>query len=464
MTHFEKAGLPTVSFTARLFERDALATAKAFGLDRLNLAVVDYSFTNMKVEDIRSAVDSAIDGIIASLTKSPGMTAQLTAFEKPANIVRVEGEDVLAALDNLNRRFLEEDWSDGFPVVAPTQQAVERMLGGTRRGRDELVAILEPGMGMATVEKIAINCVMAGCRPEHLPVLIAAVEAISDPQFRLRHGAMSTGPHAPIMVVNGPISKDLKMNSGQCVLGPGSPSYANTVMGRALRLIYMNIGHCYPTVMDMDTIGSPTKYSMCVSENEEANPWQSMHLERGFDASDGTVTVFTVYGISDVHDFESKTPEGILATVAGTAVNPGVASTARWLRHEWTEELRQGDAILLPPRLSHQKEENLILLGPDHARIIAEHGWSKNDAREYVHHHALIPLREVLRISHRGEVKPEWHWGYSASGDFPIPVAQGPECYEVVVVGGAAGRSAYLYGAHRSVTRKIDPWTIAGVG
>lgn len=456
MTAFEKAGVPTVSFTARLFQRDALATAKAFGLNRLSLAVVDHPFTNMKPEEIRGAVDSTIEGIIASLTKPVGMNGELADFEKPAGLVKVEGKDVFDALDNLNLRFLEEGWGDGFPVVAPTPQAVERMLAGTRRQRGEVVATLEPGMGLATVEKIAINCVMAGCRSEHLPVMIAAVEAISDPQFRLRHAAMSTGPHAPFMVVNGPVSKDLKMNSGQCALGPGAPSYANTVMGRALRLIYMNVGHCYPTIMDMDTIGSPTKYSMCVAENGEANPWQPMHVERGFAPSDSTVTVFTVYGISDVHDFESKTPEGILDTIAGTAVNPGVASTARWLRHDWTEELRQGDTILLPPRISHQKEENLILLCPDHSRIIAEHGWSKNDVREYIHHHAQIPLREILRTSHVNEIKPPWRWGYSASGDFPIPVAQGPECYEVVIVGGAAGRSAYLYGAHRSVTRKVD--------
>src|SRR4029077_3484745 len=133
----------------------------------------------------------------------------------------------------------------------------------------------------------------------HLPVLLAAVEAISEPQFILRNAAMSTGPHAPLMLLNGPIVEKLGVNTGCCALGPGAPSAVNTVLGRAVRLIYMNLGHAYPGVMDMDTLGSPTKYSMCLGENVEASPWEPYHVEKGFDADASVVTMFSSYALCE---------------------------------------------------------------------------------------------------------------------------------------------------------------------
>ena len=126
---------------------------------------------------------------------------------------------------------------------------------------------------------------------------------------------MSTGPHAPLILVNGPIAKELGINSGRCTLGPGAQSYPNVVIGRALRLIYMNVGQAYPGLMDMDTIGSANKFSLCAAENEEANPWEPFHVEKGFDRDQSTVTVQTVYGQTDVLDFANTTPERILPTV-----------------------------------------------------------------------------------------------------------------------------------------------------
>jgi hypothetical protein len=325
---------------------------------------------------------------------------------------------------------------------------VELMLRATRRPADEVVAVLEPGFGVATVEKIAINCVMAGCLPEHLPVLVAAVEAVAEPKFFLRIAAMSTGPHAPLMLVNGPIAKELGINSGRCAIGPGSQNYANVVIGRALRLIYMNIGQAYPGVMDLDTIGSANKFSLCLAENEAANPWSPFHVERGYDRDTSTVTVMTVYAQSDVFDFFNTTPEGILNTVASAATNAAIASTGRWLEGTWADPKTKVKIL----------DRNLLLLCPEHAAIIAKHGWSKADIRNYLYHHARLPFR-VLRSNREPSTllagRPDLQW-LTQHPELELPLVELPECYEIAVVGGAAGRSMYFYGAHEAITKPIE--------
>src|ERR1051326_5375040 len=188
-----------------------------------------------------------------------------------------------------------------------------------------------PGFGMATVRALAANAVMAGCRPEDLPVLIAAVEAMADPVINLRMKSMSTGPQSPLLVVNGPIAKRLGINSGRCALGPGALSYANTVIGRAVRLIMMNVGHCYPDVSDLDTIGSPIKYSMCVAENEDANPWTPYHVDLGYDREQSTATIHFVYGLCELHDFENHDPDRLMQVFASAARNMAQVTTGMWL-------------------------------------------------------------------------------------------------------------------------------------
>ncbi|MBI4611757.1 MAG: hypothetical protein HY726_22440 [Candidatus Rokubacteria bacterium] len=448
MVELEKAGVPTVSFTAEAFARDARRSAQAFGLPALPIAVVPLPFTNQTPDEIRRAVDGCIDRVIEALTTPPTLTVETPAAGAPAESLSVDGTDALDVLDRMTRLFLERGWSDGFPLVPPTPDGVERMLRGTRRARDEVVAVLEPGFGVATVEKIAINCVMAGCLPEHLPVLIAAVQAVAEPTFFLRIAAMSTGPHAPLILVNGPLARELGINSGRGALGPGSQNRANVVIGRALRLIYMNVGQAYPGVMDMDTIGSANKFSLCLAENEDANPWSPFHVERGYDRDTSAVTVITVYAQSDVFDFFNTTPEGILNTVASAAANIAVASTGRWLEGSWADPKTKVKIL----------DRNLLLLCPEHAAIIAKHGWSKADVRDYLYRHATLPFR-VLRSNREPSTliagRPDLQW-LTQHPDLPLPLVELPECYEIAVVGGAAGRSMYFYGAHEAITKPIE--------
>jgi hypothetical protein len=444
----EKAGVPTVSFTAESFARDARRSAQAFGLQALPIAVVPLPLTNQTPDDIRRAVDGCIDQVIEGLTTPPPLIVEAPVPGAPAERILVEGTDALEAWERMTDLFLERGWSDGFPLVPPTPDRVERMLRGTRRSPEEVIAALEPGFGIATVEKIAVNCVMAGCQPEHLPVLIAAVQAVSEPKFFLRIAAMSTGPHAPLMLINGPLAKMLGINSGRCAIGPGSQNRANVVIGRALRLIYMNIGQAYPGVMDMDTIGSANKFSLCLAENEEANPWSPFHVERGYDRETSTVTVMTVYAQSDVFDFFNTTPEGLLDTVASAAANAAIASTGRWLEGSWADPKTRVKIL----------DRNLLLLCPEHAAIIARHGWSKADIRDHLYRHATLPFRR-LRANREPSTliagRPDLQW-LTAHPELPLPLVELPECYELAVVGGAAGRSMYFYGAHEAITKPIE--------
>ncbi|MBI2909490.1 MAG: hypothetical protein HYX92_17735 [Chloroflexi bacterium] len=406
------------------------------GLDVLGKIVVGETLSEVSPERVREVVLERAEDLFKALTEQSKVIARPTATA--SQVLRYGGRDFFEATQNLNEDFLDRGWGDGFPIVPPRPEAAEAMLRGTSRSRDEVVVIMDPGRGTATVEKIAINCVMAGCRPEHLPVVIAAVEAMSEPEFDLTTVAQSTGPQAPLLVINGPIRKQLGINSGRCALGPGAPSRVNTVIGRAIRLVMMNVGHAYPGVMDMDTIGTPNKYSMCLGENEEANPWGSFHVERGYRQDESTVTVFPSGGLLEVGDLVSVTPEAVLMTFAYTANAPMTPSWS-WLRPE-----------------GHEREP-LMLICPDHARIIAEAGWTKNDVRRFMFHNSRIPLGVLKNPTRPGAVAPGWKWLFDKPNDTMVPVVRDPSHYHIVVVGGPSGKSAYVWDWGEPITRVIRP-------
>ena len=266
----EKAGKPAVGIISAGFERDVMATARAFGLPQFRYALVPHVITGLTPQEIEQEVTGALDRIVEVLTTdADGDSAKPAASEaKASERLKIEAPDAYDAFEKMNRQFLEREWGDGFPLIPPTLEKVERMLKGTTRSPGDVITVLAPGNGFATVEKIAINAVMAGCEPVHLPILIAACEAYTGLGYRVRSMAMSTGPHAPLMMINGPIAREIGINSKRCAMGPGLQSRHNIVLGRALRLIMINIGNCRPGHMDMDTIGSARKFGMCVSENE----------------------------------------------------------------------------------------------------------------------------------------------------------------------------------------------------
>jgi len=447
MVELERRGIPTVIFTAQAFVHDARRSAQSFGLAGLPLAVVPTPLTNQRPEDIHRMAEEAFDQIVGGLTRP---VEAFAGGDRPPAEERLayDGANLLEAWDSMNRDFLARGWSDGFPLVAPTDRAVETMLQNAARDGGEIIATLEPGFGVATVEKLAINAVMAGCGPEHLPLLIAAVRCLAEPKMYLRNKAMSTGPHAPLVLVNGPKGRAANLNAGMCALGPGAPSASNTVLGRAVRLTMMNVGHTYVGVSDMDTIGSPLKYSLCCAENETASPWAPYHVTRGYAREASTVTVHFVYGICELHDFRSTRPEDLIQVFATAVTNVAQVGTGLWLIG------RRAD----PRYKTEEREHNTLFVCPEHAQIFAREGWDRARIQEALYKAARLPFRTLMLNKEpkaREAAHPELGW-LADHPDLPLPVVEEPGCFDIAVVGGAAGRGAYFYGAGEPVTMPVE--------
>ena len=259
-----------------------------------------------------------------------------------------------------NRLFYQRGWTDGLPIIPPTDAKLAEMLRGTDLPPNQVVATLDPMGGQATVEKIAVNAVMAGCRPEYMPVLIAAVEAIADPVFDLVGVGTTTNPDVTMIIVNGPIAKQLEINSGSNALGRGWE--ANATIGRALHLIEQNIGGSWPGVSDVSSLGQPGDYSMMLAEKEEANPWQPLHVERGFTKGQNVVTVVSSEGMQRVLDI-GVNGEGFLGRVA--------------------DYVSGREAI---------HRNMLLVLTPFTANKLVTEGWNKESIRKYINNHARVPL------------------------------------------------------------------------
>ena len=289
MAAFEERGLPTVSWVAVGFEEDARFSAEVFGCPDLPFAVAPLPFTNGDPVHIAQMVDDATArrSSKASRRRRPRIAARpifdhLTLCADPQ--MGFEGDDLLGCFDALQERFIEHGWSDGLPLVPPTRAKVDAMVAASGRAASDVIGVFAPGMGIGTVEKLAANAVMAGAKPNAMPVILAMAECVLDDTIGLRTFAMSTGPQAPIVMVSGPIADEIGMNHGVCALGPGSVSAVNVAIGRTLRLIMMNVGHSYPGISDMDTIGSSMKFSACVAENEDRNPWAPFRVTEGYGA------------------------------------------------------------------------------------------------------------------------------------------------------------------------------------
>ncbi len=327
-------------------------------------------------------------------------------------------------ISDISRFFYEKGWSDGLPIIPPTEERVLSLLQGTKRKSDEVVAPIPPKWAEASVEKVAINSVMAGCFPEHLPIIIAAVEAMVEERFNLYGIQATTHPCGVLLIVNGPIRKRLGINCGYGAFGPGT--LANAVIGRAVRLILINIGGAVPGKVDKSTLGQPGKFTSVIGENEEENPWEPLSVEKGFSPEQSTVTVIGAEGPHDVHDRSSTSATGILTTIAGTLACQG-NNNMLW-----------------------QLGEPVVVLCPEHARTIARDGFTKKDIKEFIFQRARLPKRAFS--------KEEQDQRYSnLPQDALISIARRPEDITVIVAGGLGKHSAVVptFGITSSVTNRI---------
>jgi hypothetical protein len=338
-------------------------------------------------------------------------------------------------MDELETWF-DKGVTDGLPVIPPTRERVERMLGGTARERAELVGEVPPNYGRATVEKVAINAVMAGCRADYLPVVLAAVEAACDPAFAL-HG-MSTSTHfsAPLIVVNGPIRGRIGVNCSFGVFGPGFR--ANATIGRALRLIMINLGGAKPGETSMSTFGHPGRYTYCIGEFEEASPWSALSVERGVPAGQSAVTLFAGEAPHGISDHASRTARELAGSI-------GWSMSGLWnIKHF--------------PLYSH----TMLVVGPEHARTLADEGWSKEDLKRHLHETVRLPFRKLLPEADNGEgTNLRFGKGLKPEPDDLISKFPSPAELHVVVAGGTAGRFSMAIPGWLGTRNGSRPVTVA---
>jgi hypothetical protein len=303
------------------------------------------------------------------------------------------------------------------------------MLRHTRRSPQETVAMLAPAFGAATVEAIAINAVLAGCDPEYLPVLIAAVEAAATEEFNLQGVQSTTNPAAVWVIVNGPIAKRLGLNAGQNCLGEGV--WANATIGRALRLVLRNIGGALPGEMDRATQGQPGKYTFCCAENEDENPWEPLHVERGFARERSTVTVVGAEGTMNMCTL-AKSADDLIRVIAGT------------MRHPPSNEYVHGS-------------EPWLVLAPEHAEILCEAGLSKSDVKRRLWEESKMPAG-VMAAEDLGRTQASRTAELGPIGPGTLlTISRRPDDIRIIVAGGPGTHSVYIpcFGNTRSVTREV---------
>ena len=303
-----------------------------------------------------------------SKTQDPGMTEILTLrFDtdllQARKIELAESEDIMEAC-------FERGWSDGLPLVPPTPLRVTRMLSSTDRFADEIVGSVPPDNRPCTIEKIAINAVMAGCKPDYLQVVIAALRAALKDEFCM-HGLLCTTYFStPVMIVNGPITKQIGMNSGVNALGQGNR--ANATIGRALQLIVRNVGGGIPGGIDRATLGNPGKYTFCFCEDESDAEWPSLSMDRGYTREDSVVNLFAGSGVQPFVDQQSRQPESLVKNLANS-----LRSVAN------TRSFGMADAI--------------IVISPEHRRVLREGGWTKPNLKQALYDELKTPGADIIR-------------------------------------------------------------------
>lgn len=369
-----------------------------------------------------------------SLSVDPLIADKLRA-EAENSPLRARQIEIAVADDEIEFMF-DQGFSDGLPLVPPTPERVMRMLSGTHRDPQEQVAVMPPNMGEVTVEKVAINAVMAGCKPEYMPVILTVVEAICTDEYNI-HGVMATTMGAsPVIVVNGPIREKLGMNMKLGALGQGNR--ANSTIGRAVRLAVRNLGGAKPGGTERSTLGNPMKFTMCFAEWEERNPWGPLHVERGFDVDDSVVTVFTMTsGPTLIVDQDSRTASQLAGTM-------GLTLEAA---HN--------------PKAHFGGSDCLLVVVPEHVDTLMRDGYTKADIRRRIQEVTAKPMRDLVanEISGAG-IKPEAAARMTEEQlDRIMPKFRSEDDIHIVVAGSEAGKFSGAF--HGWVTGEIGSISVS---
>lgn len=432
-------GKPATLIVAKNFQHNAIFNARSEGLSDISVTVLPVGIIPLPDEIKDSGLaEEVAEGVIAALTRRTPAQDRTEAPAGPCqDTIEFSGDDYSEAVESMEKHFLQSCWSDGFPLVPPTQAAVSKMLEGTQFPPGHVVALVEPGGGQATMEKIAVNAVMAGCLPQYMPVLIAALQAITDPVFDLRGVQCTTGFVSPLLIISGPrLIGELNINDSFSTVGPGWR--ANATIGRALRLIMINIGYGWPGKNDMKAFGNPLKYVTLMAENEAgyAGAWEPLRVAEGFDYTQPTVSVMPAV---------SWQPNNICADLLT-------------LEKLFVEIARQGKAKY-DRFAANWGSENLVLIDPDAFVPIRRKGLSRIEVQKALYELIQLPCPEFFEgrppSANVGTfVKPEWLVARCRDNpDALEPLLPDPKSIKIVVAGGSGEAmityvGAWGYGSH----------------
>ncbi|MFH1652117.1 MAG: hypothetical protein ABID87_08485 [Chloroflexota bacterium] len=425
----EDLGKPAVALCHTGFVIDAKSAAAAEGMPGIRLVLEAVPPECSVPEQVEAGVMAAMDDIVTALT------IPLTAEEASPKLKKAEKVPRIAfkgSLEEVNRFFYRRGWGDGLPVVPPTKEAVAEMLAGTDLPPDHVVGKVIPRFGKATVEKIAINAVMAGALPTVMPLLMAGIQALADPATRFLASQSSTGSFGPFWIINGPVRRDLNIDSGAEALTPGD--IGSSTFGRAMGLIIKNIGGARKGVEDKGTLGNPAKYSTVLAENEEESPWEPLQVTQGFEKEDSTLTVFFPNAGVQLLTYGTDV-RGILNAIIYNVV-PG----------------KKGLCCLVLP--------------PPHARTLHQEGWTKKQVRAFISEFARVPAyRHTLYWGGEPEVLAKERMPFGPEDSMRIlrhadwirvVVAGGPSNFIGLFTGGGSKFPGEGTGGVDFVTRKVE--------
>jgi hypothetical protein len=435
----EKMGKPVALIVTRCFKTNARFIARGEGLEDLAIAplILDYVPPAEEVEKLNMA-EKVVGEVIKALTEWVPQPPEMVEVDE--QMITFEGQDHIEAHDQMERFFLNHGWSDGLPLVPPTVEAVEKMLEGTSLPREHIIAEFPPSFAKATVEKVAINAVMAGCLPQYMPVILAGVETIIDPLFDLVGVQCTSGQLAPLFIVSGKkLIEQLNLNDSFCTVGPGWR--ANATIGRALKLIMMNLGHTWPGLNDMKAFGNPFRFYSVIGENEQAYSgiWEPLRVTEGFSEDQPTISVMPA--MSWQPDLLLPTPPSVERIIAQASLQAKTKYDRYALNCVY---------------------DNLLLISPTAFDAIRREGMSRTELQEKLYERIQLPGTDVYD-GREGKFNqmPKWvNEKHQKDPNAMVPILLNPQKLRICVTGGPGpDMIAYIgtwgYGPSQFVTKPI---------
>ena len=416
----ERRGIPTVTVFSTAFATAARKQAAGRGMPDLPLVRIAHPMHTAARNVVAERADAVVDALVERLTRDAEAALQTETAGRFDGSNEADDQEMLFA----------RGWTDGLPVVVPTAAKVAAMVAASGRDGAEPIGPIPPRWRQATIEKIAINAVLAGCRPEYFPVVLAAIDALLDNDCQLYGIQTATNTTAPLLIVNGPIAKEIDINARGNVFGQGAR--ANATIGRAVQLVFRNIGGDIPGETDMATHGQAGKFTACIAEAEDDSPWTPFHVDAGFKADDSTVTVIGASAPHNIFTYGCETGHDVLEHFIGAIIGLG------------------HNNIIFPTG-------PLFVVSPEHAATMARDGIGKKEIQNAVFERARIPLTRFAKRSVEGLRHRRARWFAEVGDPNHIGIADRAEDINIIVAGGAGIHSLFVPTAfsYRPVTRRI---------